>query len=307
MKIALGIKSDPIEYRYSFSWLFDLMKELGVSNLQLGSFFELYYLDDSYFTRLRNEAESRGIRIRSCFTAHRELGGFFTGDPDLERVARRCYERYIEIAALLGAEYVGSNPGSVFRDQMDEKPHGISRYVSHMHELTVYAAELGLLGLTIEPMSSLAEPPALPHEIRGLIEEINSYQAPLGSSASRVPARVCGDVSHGLVDRDGHLLHDHEELFSSAIPWMVEFHFKNSDARYESTFGFGNAAAEGGVVDLERIRTLIDESSGLFPVDELVGYLEIGGPKLGRDYSDPMLSRMIAESVDAIRSVFGSI
>lgn len=39
------------------------------------------WLDDSWFSELRDKAESRGLRIKSVFTAHRELGGFFCGDP----------------------------------------------------------------------------------------------------------------------------------------------------------------------------------------------------------------------------------
>ena len=77
MEIGIGVKSDPIQYRYTYEWLFDLMKEQKVRYLQLGSFFELYMLEDSFFTDLRNLAERRGVEIRSCFTAHRELGGFF--------------------------------------------------------------------------------------------------------------------------------------------------------------------------------------------------------------------------------------
>ena len=77
MKIEIGVKSDPIQYRYTYEWLFDLMREQKVRYLQLGSFFELYMLEDSFFTDLRNLAEKKDIEIRSCFTAHRELGGFF--------------------------------------------------------------------------------------------------------------------------------------------------------------------------------------------------------------------------------------
>ena len=69
MKIEIGVKSDPIQYRYTYEWLFDLMREQKVRYLQLGSFFELYMLDDSFFKDLRNLAEKKDIEIRSCFTA----------------------------------------------------------------------------------------------------------------------------------------------------------------------------------------------------------------------------------------------
>jgi ribulose-phosphate 3-epimerase len=65
MKLNLGIKSDPIQYRYSYPWLFRLMAEEGVTCLQLGSFFELYQLPDAWFKRLRKEASDHGIAIES--------------------------------------------------------------------------------------------------------------------------------------------------------------------------------------------------------------------------------------------------
>ena len=60
MKIQLGLKTDCIETRYSFPWLFDLLAEEGITHLQLGSFYELYVLDDSYFTDLRRELTIHG-------------------------------------------------------------------------------------------------------------------------------------------------------------------------------------------------------------------------------------------------------
>ena len=301
MTLDLGIKSDPVEYRYSFEWLFELMDELDVRNLQLGSFFELYHLDDQYFVNLKHSADERGVRIRSCFTAHRELGGFFSGDPYLEAVARRSYERFIDVASILGAEYLGSNPGSVYRDRMEEKSAGIARFVSHMRELTEYASRVGISALTIEPMSSSAEPPTTPAEIIDMLESINIGR--LEGDTTRVPTYVCGDISHGLIDSDGRLCFDHERLFEAAIPYMAEFHFKNTDHHYKSTFGFGPDDPEG-IVDLESIREMINRNTGLFPVDEVVGYLEIGGPKLGRDYSDPQLRELLIASIGAIRERF---
>ena len=122
MNLLLGIKTDPIEYRYSYDWLFRLMAEEGVELAQLGSFFEGYQLPDEFFRDLRRRAADHGVRIVSTFTAHRELGGFFRDDgPGWVAVARRNFERAIEIGALLGARSVGSNPGAVLRDRMGTK------------------------------------------------------------------------------------------------------------------------------------------------------------------------------------------
>jgi hypothetical protein len=302
VRLSLGIKSDPVEYRYSYEWLLALMRELHVEYLQLGSVFEFYHVEDSYFADLRALAERHGIRIKSCFTAHRELGGFFTGDPRLEAVARRNYERWIEIAGLLGADFTGSNPGAVYRDRIATKASGTAVYLEHLTDLMHNGFRAGLRGLTIEPMSSAAEPPSLPDEIESYGSVTLAYHRE--HPGETVPAFFCGDISHGVVGPSREVLHDHWELFELEVPRMAEFHFKNTDALYHSTFGFGASDRDRGIVDLGELKEILQRRADDFPVDHLVGYLEIGGPKLGRDYSDPLLRDQIVESVDAIRAVF---
>ena len=51
MDIRIGIKSDPIESRYSFDWLFGIMKEYGADRLQYGSSTAALLVDDEYDTR----------------------------------------------------------------------------------------------------------------------------------------------------------------------------------------------------------------------------------------------------------------
>ena len=80
MKLHLGIKSDPIQKRYSYEWLFTIMKRLGIQYLQLGGFLELPLLEDDFFCRLREKAGKKDIKIKSLFAAHREMSGFFNGD-----------------------------------------------------------------------------------------------------------------------------------------------------------------------------------------------------------------------------------
>ncbi len=302
MKISLGIKSDPIEYRYSYEWLFDLLNRCRISNVQLGSSFEFYTVDDAYFLELRELAERKNIRIKSCFTSHRELGGFVTNNPYLEKVARRSYERYIEIGALLGAEYVGSNPGGVYRDQMGYKAQGIECYITHMRELMQYAKDKGLKGLTIEPMSCLAEPPTSPEEIKDMLTALDEHHR---REPSTVPVYLCGDISHGYADKDGQVQYENYLLFEHQIPYMVEFHLKNTDAIFNATFGFTPEERENGIVDLHRVKAITDAHADEWPVDEVVGYLEIGGPKLGRDYSDYRLESLLVGSFEALTDVFG--
>ena len=298
LEFQLGVKTDPVEYRYSYSWLFRLLAEEGVRLVQLGSFFEIYQLPDEYFHRLRCQAEEHGIRIESVFTAHRELGGFFVDDPAWEAAAARSYRRLIEVAALVGARSAGSNPGAVYRDRMETKERGVACYLRHMKELMHHAYELGLEWLTIEPMSSLAEPPTLPEEIRRMAEELDCYHAQHPDTAR---VGYCADVSHGYADAEGVVRHDHLELLAAAVPHLYELHLKNTDARYCATFGFGPAERQRGIVRVESIRALLESHADRLPVRRLVGYLEIGGPKLGRDYSDRCLETELRQSLSYLK------
>jgi ribulose-phosphate 3-epimerase len=300
----LGVKSDPIEYRYSYAWLFRLMAEEGVPHLQFGTFFEAYQLPDSWFLDLRADAEAQGVEISSVFTAHRELGGFFMGDARWETVARRNYERLIEVAVLLGARQAGSNPGAVLRDRIWEKDAGVACYLRHMKELMGLAHARGLERLTIEPMSCLAEPPTLPGEIVAMAEELMAHHR---ATAGTVPVGYCVDVSHGYADGGRRVVHSPLALLEVALPWTTELHLKNTGACFESTFGFGEAERGRGIIDLHVVRDLLLRHAARLPVRHMVAYLEIGGPKLGRDYSDVLLEAQLRDSIRHIRAVFGSL
>lgn len=304
LTLAVGVKSDPIEYRYSFAWLFRLMQEEGVQNLQLGTFFELYLLPEETFHQLRAQAQAHGVRVRSLFTAHRELGGFFRREPGYEQVARRCYERLIEVGAWLGAQSVGSNPGAVLRDEREEKKKGLARYVRHMKELMHYAREKGVSWLTIEPMSSWAEPPSYPEEIRDLAQELQAYHKAHLTSTAQVG--YCFDIAHAYVDDRGVLRYKPLELLEAALPFLYELHLKNTDARYEATRGFSEAERMGGVVDIEQVVHTLLQHAGRLPVTELVGYLEIGGPKRGRDHTDIHLETELRASIRYLKEHFSA-
>lgn len=303
MQLAIGVKTDPIEYRFSYEWLFRLMAEEGVQHAQLGSFSELYHLPDDFFLDLRRQAEAYGVSLTSLFTAHREVGGFFRFEhPAWELVARRNWERLIEVGALLGAESVGASPGAVMRGQMALKEQGIRRYLAHMKELMHYARERGLRALTIEPMSCLAEPPTLPDEIRSIAEELLAYHRQHPDST--VPVGYCVDVTHGYADRNGQVLWSNVELFRAALPYLNHVHLKNTDQLFNSTFGFSPAEREQGIIDVAFFRDLLLDHAEILPVDTVIGYLEIGGPKTGRDYSDWKLEEMLRVSLRHVRDVF---
>ncbi len=298
LTFTIGLKTDPVLYRYSFDWLFDLLVEEDISLVQLGSFFELYQLEDGFFVALRKKAESRGLRIASVFTAHRELGGFFAGNSDWERVARKSFERLIEVGALVGASHVGSNPGAVHRDRMQLKPEGIACYLRHMRELLVYAGERGVECLTIEPMSCLAEPPTLPDELTAMAAGLDKDR-PAG--AARVG--YCADTSHGYADENQRVIYSHLELLEAATPYMEELHLKNSDAIYHSTFGFNEEERAVGVIDLHDVVAVLEANADRLPRKEIPAYLELPGPKLGRDYSDAELEEQLRASLRHCREV----
>jgi hypothetical protein len=315
MTFSLGFKTDPVEYRYSYLWLWELLERLGVRFAQLGSSFEMYQLPDSYFLRLRREAEDHGVTIHSTFTAHRELGGLLLNDREMREVARTNYRRWIEIASLVGASSAGSNPGAVMRDQISHKRAAEDQYLEAMIPLAGYAAELGLECLTLESMSALAEPPTTKAEISRFMQTLNSRSGtPAGpgeadrkvdtSTSGRVPIYICADIAHGYASESGMVIESNEELFAHAVPWMWEFHIKNTDAIYNSTFGFSAQERERGIVDLAEFAGLVSSNAGRFPREAMVGYLELPGPKLGRDYSDHLLERQIKDSVNAIREFF---
>jgi len=305
MNFQLGLKTDAIETRYSFPWLFDLLAEEGIRYVQVGSFFELYTLEQGWFEQIKAEAAQRGLVLKSLFTAHRELGGFFCADPYFERAARRGCERFLEVAAWLGVDYCGWNPGAIHRNRLDTKAAGVACFHRHLHELMHRARSLGVKAITLEPMSCLAEPPSTPEEIRTMMETAAAYHCQ--HSDSTVPVYLCGDISHGVANAQRNVVHSNVELFEFSMPWMAEFHFKNTDAIFNSTFGFSPDERRRGIVNLGCIRSVIEKHAASVPVNELVGYLEIGGPKLGRDYSDPLLSSQLRTSLRALTEEFGAI
>ena len=299
LRFELGLKTDPVLYRYSYDWLFRLLAEEGVRHVQLGTFFEFYSLPDAYFQDLRRCAADHGLRISSVFTAHRELGGFFRDDgPGWVETARKHMERLVDVAALLGAETVGANPGAVLRDRMGGKQAGLARYLAHFKQLLHRAGERGVKWLTIEPMSCLAEPPTLPGEMAEMGRELGEYHRAHPGTAR---PGYCLDVGHGYVDVHRRVVCDHFELMQAGLALTCEVHLKNTDAIYNHTFGFDAADRQRGIIDVPAVREFYRRHAAELPVSTLIGYLETGGPKLGRDYSDSQLGPLLRESLQYLR------
>ena len=239
---------------------------------------------------------------RACSPSIREFGGFASGDPALARATLRFWQKLIHAAALLGAGSAGTNASITLRDRPSSRDEGIRRFLAEAPGLMALARREGLEALTTEPMSSVWEYPSTPDELRSLGAELEAIHA--ADRDGTVPFHYCGDISHGIADREKKVTHDNWDLFELEIPWMREFHFKNTDTIFNSTFGFGPAERARGIVDLARLRDMIDRNAGRFPVPEITGYLEIGGPKVGRDYSDHALGAALAESLAALKESF---
>lgn len=304
LQLHLGVKSDPIEYRYSYEWLFRILAEEGIHHVQLGTFFEIYQLPDDFFKQLRHEADHFDISISSLFTAHRELGGFFRPEAGFVDVARRNFKRLIEVGGLVGARSVGSNPGAVLRDRMGLKNQGIRCYIDHMKALMRFAHSKGVPVLGIEPMSCLAEPPTLPDEMSDMAEELLAYHQEHPETTSSIG--YCVDVAHGYADREKRVVWDNMQLLEAALPFTTELHLKNTDALFNSTFGFSEGQRARGIVDIPKVVDCLYAHAGQLPVSELVGYLEIGGPKTGRDYTDEHLEGELRDSLQYLKGVFVS-
>ncbi|MGA2612982.1 MAG: hypothetical protein ABSG38_05975 [Spirochaetia bacterium] len=302
MTFRLGVKSDPIEGRYSFDWLFGIMADFHVSRLQMGSSFTTFTADEGYFRKLREGAEKKGIRIASVFTSHRELGGYASGDASLEATARWGWERMVRVAALVGADSAGSNAGSLLRDQPELGERSREIFFRHTKDLMRLARREGLRAITIEPMSSLWEYPSTPGQLREMTAVFDSEHA--ADPQKTVPVYLCADISHGVADEKMRVLHGNWEMFEIEIPWMWEFHFKNTDAIFNSTFGFGPEERARGIVDLRRLKALLERNAARFPTDDVTGYLELPGPKLGRDYTDGLLRGQLEASFAALRKEF---
>jgi sugar phosphate isomerase/epimerase len=302
MKVHVGVKSDPIESRYSYEWLFDLLRGLGIQRVQLGTTYSVYQAADGYFRQLRKSAEKRGVRISSVFSAHRDFIGFAGGDPYLEEASMKGWRRLIEVAALVGADSAGANGFFVMRDQPQTKEAGAATFTKNMKELLPLAGKAGLKAITVEPMSSVYEWPATPEELTDMIGDLAPFLAEHRSTAA--PLLLCGDISHGIADAERRVLHDNWSLFEMEIPWMWEFHFKNTDAVFDNTFGFSPEERARGIVDLARLKKLIAENATRFPAKEITGYFETSGPKTGREYSDPHLAAQLEKSLAALTAVF---
>ncbi len=207
------------------------------------------------------------------------------------------------MASLVGTDTAGSNAGIVHRDEPHLREPGVACFFQNIRGLLQTARKAGLKGLTIEPMSSLFEFPSTPVEVLMVATELDPWYRTQGDEAARL--LLCGDISHGVADAEGKVQHDNWSLFEMEIPWMWEFHFKNTDTIFNSTFGFSPEERKRGIVDLDRLKGILERNAARFPIPNPVGYLELGGPKTGRDYTDRLLRGQLTESLAALREVFG--
>ncbi len=165
-----------------------------------------------------------------------------------------------------------------------------------------YAHDHGLEYLAIEPMSCLAEPPTTPDEIRRMAEELLAYHD--AHPTTTVPVGYCVDISHGYVNREREVIWNNMTLFEAGLPYAHHIHLKNTDNIFNSTFGFLPEERERGIVDVAAVRDLLLSNADIIPMSELICYLEIGGPKTGRDYSDYLLEDQLRGSLQYLKQYF---
>jgi ribulose-phosphate 3-epimerase len=85
---------------------------------------------------------------------------------------------------------------------------------------------------------------------------------------------------------------------------LSELHLKNTDRHFEAVFGFSPTEREKGIIQVGAIRDYLVQNADVIPVKELIGYLELGGPKRGRDYSDSKLEGELRVSLRYLRETF---
>jgi ribulose-phosphate 3-epimerase len=114
----------------------------------------------------------------------------------------------------------------------------------------------------------------------------------------------CADVAHGYADASKKVIFDNLQLLEAALPYTCEIHLKNTDKLFNSTFGFSPTEQERGIVKVPDVRDFLLARAAALPVQTLIGYLEIGGPKTGRDYSDCDLEQALRGSLRHIKETF---
>ena len=153
-------------------------------------------------------------------------------------------------------------------------------------------------------MSSLYELPSTPEEVRE--HRARSWATwHAAHAATTVPLQLCGDISHGVADADGTGRARQLEPLRDADPVDagVSLQEHGRHLQLDVRLRPGGAGSRASST-LHRLKGLIDANAGRFPCGEVTGYLEIGGPKLGREYSDRHLERMLVESLQALKAVF---
>ncbi len=117
----------------------------------------------------------------------------------------------------------------------------------------------------------------------------------------------CVDVAHGYANRTQQIIHDHVALLDASVPYLYELHLKNTDALYNSTFGFSESERKRGIIDVAPLLRRLQTQAARLPVKVIGAYLEIGGPKTGRDYSDCHLEKALLDSLQFLKPIIEEV
>lgn len=198
-RFRLGINSGFATNRYPEPevWLRIVGRDLGIRCVQFVA--DLLHpllpddLIDQQIGRILRAADRYGVEIHTCYTSSQTRYGLMLHpDPGFRRAYFTFLERFLRIAARLGAKGAGSNLGALsITDLRDprRRDQRISEAIRSWQRLSRAAKRLGLQFLIFEPMSVPRELPHTISETKRLYQQLNQ--------GSAIPILLNLDVDHG--------------------------------------------------------------------------------------------------------------
>lgn len=164
--------------------------------------------------------------------------------PELREVWFDWYQRFIDLAATLGAEAVGSHFGALSMREVSDPDLYCARVEEAIHlwqELSFYAQERGIKYLYFEAMSIPREMAYTIQEARTLLERVNAHVG--------VPVRLCLDVGHAPHpdERDPYLWLAH---LGAEAPIV---HLQQTEIGYSRHWPFTPECNAKGIIEPRRV------------------------------------------------------
>ena len=194
LKIGLHLGFAITRYPEPEEWTSMVKDELGIKEIQFVSdLIQPHFPEEiikEQVARTKEACKNNGLKINHTFSSPRLN---FLGHPDKKI---RSYwidwmKSYIKISADLGAKSAGSLPRifSVY-DHKNRYKEIYKAITKNWEELSIFAEDLGLEFLTIEPMS-------IPREMAKTLGKAEELLYLLNEKKGGVPIKFCLDVDHG--------------------------------------------------------------------------------------------------------------